>query len=192
MKYLVISDTHGSIGKALEIYRAAGGADTFCGIIHLGDYARDAENIEEELGCEVIGVLGNCDGDYGSGDFKVLDTDAGRILLTHGHGQRVKMTYMNLVYRAQELDCAAALFGHTHIPTYEEESGIILLNPGSLTYPGDGSNGSYAILDIEGDELNASILYYEPNNAQKQAGRENTAKAKGGHLRDLLNYSDRF
>ena len=192
MKYLVVSDTHGSIGKVLEIYRAAGGADTFGGIIHLGDYARDAENIEEELGCDVIGVLGNCDGDYGSGDFKVLDTDAGRILLTHGHSQRVKMTYMNLVYRAQELDCVAALFGHTHIPTYEEEGGIILLNPGSLTYPGDGSNGSYAILDIEGDEINASILYYEPNNAQKQTGRESTAKVKGGHLRDLLNYSDRF
>ena len=192
MKYLVVSDTHGSIGKVLEIYRAAGGAEKFDGIIHLGDYARDAENIEEELGCEVIGVLGNCDGDYGSGDFKVLDTDAGRILLTHGHGQRVKMTYMNLVYRAQELDCVAALFGHTHIPTYETEGGVILLNPGSLTYPGDGSSGSYAVLDIEDDEINASILYYSPKTSIADGGKTSGSKVKGGHLRDLLNYSDRF
>ncbi len=189
MKYLIVSDTHGDIKKVLDIYRAAGGKDAYEGIIHLGDYARDAERIEEELGCEVTGVLGNCDGDYGSGDFKVLETEAGRILLTHGHAQRVKMTYMNLVYRAQELDCVAALFGHTHIPTYETEGGVILLNPGSLTYPGDGSSGSYAVLDISGGEINAAILYYEKPREQAEKSKP---KVSGGHLRDLLNYSDRF
>lgn len=192
MKYLVVSDTHGDIKKVMEIFNAAGGEKTYKGIIHLGDYARDAEDIEEELGCEVIGVMGNCDGDYGSGDFKVLDTEAGRILLTHGHGQRVKMTYMNLVYRAQELDCVMALFGHTHIPTYETEGGVMLLNPGSLTYPGDGSSGSYAVLDIEGDEINASILYYHPQGSAPEGGKKRGQKVKGGHLRSLINYSDRF
>ena len=188
MKYLVVSDTHGDIKKVLDIYRAAGGKAAYGGIIHLGDYARDAERIEEELGCEVIGVLGNCDGDYG-GDFKVLNTEAGRIFLTHGHAQRVKLNYMNLIYRAQELDCQAALFGHTHVPVYDTEGGIILLNPGSLTYPSDGSSGSYAVLDTAGGEINAAILYYEKPREQADKAKP---KVSGGHLRSLINYSDRF
>lgn len=193
MKYLVVSDTHGNIKRVLDIYREGGGETAYEGIIHLGDYARDAADIEDELGCRMYSVLGNCDGDYGSGDFKVLDTEAGRILLTHGHAQRVKSTYMNLVYRAQELDCVAALFGHTHVPVYDTESGIILLNPGSITYPADGSDGSYAVLDIEGGEINAAILYYNrENTAEKQSGKSQKGKVSGGHLRDLLNYSDRF
>ncbi|MBQ6947281.1 MAG: metallophosphoesterase family protein, partial [Clostridia bacterium] len=37
--------------------------------------------------------------------------------------------------------------GHTHIPRCETENGILLLNPGSLSIPKEGSAHSYMILD---------------------------------------------
>lgn len=197
MRFLVISDTHGDIKKALEIYRSCvSDGRKLDGVIHLGDYIDDAENIMEELDVPLYSVKGNCDGDY-SGDFKVIDTEAGRILLTHGHGQKVKMTLMNLIYRAHELDCVAALFGHTHMPLVEEEEDLLLVNPGSLTYPGDGSQGSYAILTTTEDGPEASILYYHPagSNAGGGQGGNGAApkkKVSGGHLRGILNNCDRL
>ena len=39
------------------------------------------------------------------------------------------------------------LFGHIHLPRlYENEAGILILNPGSAAYPRGGSPASYAIL----------------------------------------------
>lgn len=193
MRFLVISDTHGNIEKALDAYRQAASNGPIDGIIHLGDYERDADNIADELNCPMYNVRGNCDGDYSAGgDFKVLDTEAGRIFLTHGHAQRVKMTYMNLIYRAQELDCVAALFGHTHMAHYEEDSGLVLLNPGSLTEPADGSGGTYAIMTTSEDGVTASIIYYSPSQPRSGSSDNPKSKIRGGHLRDMLNYSDRF
>lgn len=208
MKYLVLSDTHGEIDRALRVARHY--EKEIEGVIHLGDYSRDAEILEEELGCEVISVKGNCDGDY-SGDFKVLDTPAGRILLTHGHGQKVKMSLINLIYRAQELDCSAALFGHTHVSLVSEEGGVLLVNPGSLTYPSDGSGGSFAMLDVSGDEPLATVMYYDAfargtapqasapgasGNGSDKSSSGTVAKPatrkRSGHLRNLLNNSDRL
>ena len=66
MKFLVISDTHGKIEKALEIYKNIPDIDT---IIHLGDYEKDAEALAEILGCDVISVRGNMDGGYSKKEF---------------------------------------------------------------------------------------------------------------------------
>ena len=39
------------------------------------------------------------------------------------------------------------LFGHIHLPRlYENEEGILILNPGSASYPRGGNPASYAIL----------------------------------------------
>ena len=47
-RILVISDTHGSPDKALEIFDKIPG---ITGVIHLGDYVRDAEKIENYIYC---------------------------------------------------------------------------------------------------------------------------------------------
>lgn len=182
MKIFVISDTHGKLDKVLEVWDKLTNVDL---IIHLGDYEKDAQRLEKLLETEVIYVKGNMDGSYSSNDYKVLETEYGKLLLTHGHMENVKMSPLNLIYKAQELDCKAALFGHTHQAAYEEINGIYLVNPGSLSMPRDGSNGSYAIINTEPDAFHCAIVYYS-NTPQKKKPPQR------GRLSTMLNYSDRF
>ena len=156
MRLLVVSDTHGRIEKAEEIIVKQGPFDL---VIHLGDYYNDAQHLEIRTGVEVIAVKGNMDGSYSGDDYRILPTEFGDILLVHGHMEKVKYGLTNLMYRAEELGCKAAFFGHTHTPIFEELSGLYLLNPGSLTLPRLSAQGSYAVVEVTKGRLDASILY---------------------------------
>ena len=157
MKFYVISDTHGKIDKALRVYGKLHSVDL---IIHLGDMERDARKIEALTGKTVISVIGNNEVSHTKEDFRILETECGNLLLTHGHKQKVKHGLQTLFYRTCELRCKAALFGHTHVPVFTESNGVYLLNPGSLTFPMDGTDGSYAIVNASADGFSASVVYY--------------------------------
>ena len=182
MKIFVISDTHGITYKVREVWDKLTGVDL---IIHLGDYTKDAEKLGQDFGTETIWVKGNMDGSYSADDYKTVETEYGKLLLTHGHMDGVKMSPQRLLYRAQELGCKAVLFGHTHKPSYEEADGIYLINPGSLSQPRDGTQGSYAILTTSPEELNCAIVYYASLFQKEKPPRR-------GRLRDMLNNSERF
>ena len=158
MKLFVISDTHGKIDKALAVYEKLHSIDL---IIHLGDLVSDAVKISGFTGKAMVNVKGNNDFAYSTEDFRILETEYGNLLLTHGHKQNVKHSLHNLLYRTEELNCKAALFGHTHVPAFIESNGIYLLNPGSLTFPNDGTSGSYAIVNTSKNDFSASIVYYK-------------------------------
>lgn len=205
MKFLVISDTHGDIEKAAEIYRSLPETDA---VIHLGDLEEDARGLSHLLAADVISVKGNMDNGYKKEDaFKTIDTECGKLLLTHGHMQNVKSSLTSLMYLAEEQNCIAALFGHTHIPVCEHVNGLYLINPGSLTYPAAAAMPSYALVTTAADGIAAEIRYYgadaenekcaqcseggtSKKNPQKPAG--SVPKVQGGFLRNLLNNSDRF
>lgn len=182
MKIFVISDTHGRTEKVEEVWNRLTDVDL---VLHLGDYEKDAQRLAQIFGVEVIGVKGNMDGSYSREDYRIVDTEYGKLLLTHGHMDQVKISPLNLLYRAQELGCRAVLFGHTHIPFYEEESGIYLVNPGSLSQPRDRSEGSYAILHTSEKEFHCAIVYYSSLHGGKKPPQTR-------RLRNMLNYSDRF
>ena len=154
LKLYVISDTHGRTDKALDIYKRLSAVDL---IIHLGDMERDARKISESTGKTVISVRGNNESSHQTADFYILETEYGNLFLTHGHLQGVKRDLRRLLYRAQELGCKAALFGHTHTPIFTEVDGIYLLNPGSLTRPA-GTSASYAIIHTSKIDFSASII----------------------------------
>jgi len=158
-------------------------------LIHLGDFEADAERIAERLGLPYAAVKGNCDGAMRSQDSRyILETEYGNIYLTHGHCDGVSGGSVDrLIYRCQELGCKAAFFGHTHVALNMEVEGIRILNPGSISRPRDGSNGTYAIVHTYPDRIECSVMYYNPG-----SGRGSTSGAKGGYLRNLLNNSDRF
>ena len=183
MKIFVISDTHGKTDKVIEVWNKLSNVDL---VIHLGDYEQDARYLEKIFETEVISVKGNMDGSRSKDDYEILETEYGKLLLLHGHMDHVKMSPLNLIYRAQELDCKAVLFGHTHQAAYEEVDGIYLVNPGSLSQPRDGSTGSYAIINTEPDAFHCAIVYYSAMTppTKKSAPR--------GKLSSMLNYSDRF
>lgn len=186
MKLFVISDTHGELNKVYEVYKTLTSIDA---IIHLGDYFQDAEELKSNLGIDVISVKGNMDESYSQSDFKILTTECGKLYLSHGHMENVKMKYQNIFYRAEEEGCVAALFGHTHKPVFSEFNGIHLINPGSLSLPADGTKGSYAIVNTSPEGIQGSIVYY---GGEKKNTASKTPKVQGGYIRSLLNYSDRF
>lgn len=182
MKLFVISDTHGNVDKAEQVFKKLNNVDL---IIHLGDYQSDAQKLEASLDTPVLSVKGNMDGSSSASDYEILETEYGKILLTHGHMDHVKSSLMNLQYRAEELGCKAALFGHTHVPFYDDYNGIYLVNPGSISLPRDGTEGSYAVIHTSKEEFRSAIVYYSSIFPKKKP-------PKGGVLRDLLNNSDRF
>ena len=181
MKILAIGDTHGKLNKVRDIFPKLKDIDL---IIHTGDYHRDAVKLSEEFGIPAVSVQGNCDGCHEE-DHQIIETECGNILLTHGHMENVKYHLNTLMYKAQENNCIAVVFGHTHHALIEEAGGIRFINPGSLTLPRDGSDGSYAIIRTNEDVLDASIVYYSTIMGTKK-------KPQAGFIRGLLNYSDRF
>ena len=63
---------------------------------------------------------------------------------------------------AERRGCQIAIYGHTHYPEiHRTESGLLVMNPGSLAYPRQqGYQPSYIVLTInEKDELSAEIRY---------------------------------
>lgn len=158
MKFLVLSDTHGRIERILRLLPLLTGLD---GIIHLGDNLRDGDQLARASGLPVHRVGGNCDGVTRRDDaLKVLETPFGRILLTHGHLHGAKSGPERLVYQAREMDCAAVLYGHTHVPFYGEWDGVRLLNPGSISFPRHDSFPSYAILTLGPGSFSCAIVPY--------------------------------
>ena len=182
MKILAISDTHGKLNKVRDIWPKLTDIDL---ILHAGDFITDGEKLQAEFGVPVIGVKGNCDGSCSSSDFRIVPTECGSILLTHGHMENVNYQLSSLMYKAMENNCIAAVFGHTHKAVRTESSGIHFINPGSLTQPRDGSGGSYAIIRTSENSFDASIVYYSTVMGNKKP-------PQSGFLRNLMNYCDRF
>lgn len=196
MKYLVVSDTHGEIRKVVDLY---GQREDIDGIIHLGDCLADAKKIEKLLSVDVIAVKGNMDGSSSPSDFIILNTEAGRIFLSHGHMENVKIQFQTIYYKALENRCICALFGHTHKAFHREIDGFHLANPGSLSLPADGTKGTYIILETSDAGLSFEIKEYSESGediarsqSKSSTHAKKSSKVQGGYLRSLLNYSDRF
>ena len=144
MTVAVFSDTHGSVGHAIEAVRRCR-PDA---IIHLGDGERDVERLKGEFpDIPLYSVRGNCDYLGLSPDKAVVQLGPVTAFLTHGHlysGLRWGRLD-SLVYAAQEAGAQLALFGHTHQADYLEIGGVKLLNPGSA---GQGAKRSWATVQI--------------------------------------------
>ena len=193
MRILIVSDTHGSVEKVYEIYKKLSKEAPVDLIVHCGDYSDDALKIQAHLGKRVLWVKGNCDGCFDEKEFAVLETEAGNFFVCHGHMQNVGYSKRDLYYYACQEDCIGAIYGHTHRADKTELGDFLFINPGSLERPRDGSGGTFALLNTGEGYRDARILRYH----DFILGGDDTAdgqkkKVKGGYLRDLLNYSDRF
>ena len=71
-------------------------------------------------------------------------------MLTHGHYYNVSLGIERLEQEAADRGLDIAMYGHTHKPFYEVHNGIIILNPGSLSYPRqEGRKPSYMIMETD-------------------------------------------
>ena len=55
--------------------------------------------------------------------------------MTHGHNYYVNSRKDMIRSAAVQRGARIALFGHTHVPYLEEQEGILIANPGSLSLP---------------------------------------------------------
>ena len=177
LKYLVVSDIHGSsyyANKIKEIYKN----ERPDKIILLGDlYYHGPRNplTKEYNPMEVAKILnsfkdiilcikGNCDAEVDEmiSDFEFEDkielTISGkRFCFTHGHKYNIDNIPENI---------DVLVYGHFHTGFIKEKDGIICVNSGSISLPKDNTKNSYLIIenekillkDVEGNLIDSLTL----------------------------------
>ena len=152
MKYMIISDIHGSyyyLKKAFEIFNE----DKFDKMIILGDYLYHGPRnpFPEEynpIKCvelmnqykdKIIGIRGNCDADideelleFDMQDNLVIENNGVKYLFTHGHKINENMP--------TNIECDGIVHGHFHIQKMYLKNGKFLISPGSISLPKNVSN----------------------------------------------------
>ena len=161
MKIMIASDIHGSLRFCRELLQAyeREQADR---LLLLGDilyhgprndlpeqYApKDVAALLNERKSDILCIRGNCDAEVDQmmlafpilADYALLWAKGCRIYATHGH-----------VYHPDHLPPLQAgdilLYGHTHIPAWIQQDGILCLNPGSVSIPKEHSSRGYMIFN---------------------------------------------
>lgn len=175
MKYLIVSDIHGSLPaleKVLEYFHKLN-CDMLCilgDILNYGPRNRIPEGINpqeiaarlNEIADQIIAIRGNCDSEVDQmllqfpimADYALIVDNGKRIFLTHGH------IYNEEQQPKGKHDCF--FYGHTHLWKLEKtEDGKMICNTGSVTFPKGGKeptfaiyeNGKISIHNLQGDIL---------------------------------------
>lgn len=131
-KVLVISDTHGRTKYLEKILPLVQPIDQ---LLHLGDVANDVAYIEVIAECPCCFVAGNNDFYSDLPRERMIKLNDVPIFMSHGHYHYVNARKDIIRSAAVQRGAKIALFGHTHVPYLEEEDGILVANPGSLSLP---------------------------------------------------------
>ncbi len=163
MKFLIVSDIHGSAdsAKILAEKFEKTGADK---IILLGDLLyfgprnglpenydpKEVINILNSLADKIVAVKGNCDAEIDQMvlDFKIAESayvvvGGKTYFCTHGH-------HISHESPANFAEGTTVLYGHFHISRKTVISGVTYLNIGSITKPKHDSKKCYGVLDENG------------------------------------------
>ncbi|MEI5905611.1 metallophosphoesterase [Bacillus spongiae] len=156
MKVLVVSDSHGSRKALLDIQKHYGGE--LNAMFHCGD-SELHENDDALKGFQV--VKGNCDWNGQFPEEIVQQVGSDVFFITHGHLYNVKMTLMNVSYKAREHNATIVLFGHSHIVGAELIHGMLFINPGSIALPRNRKEKTYCL--IERKEKMVIVSFFDEN-----------------------------
>lgn len=174
MKYLIVSDIHGSLPrleKVLDFYKQEQ-CNLLCILGDILNYGPrnglpeglDPKGIAERLNQfpdTIVAVRGNCDAEVDQMllNFPILSdytliTDNGKILfLTHGH-----------IYNEDNLPKGkydALIYGHTHLWKLEKRNGKVICNTGSITFPKGGNVPTFVVYEngtLSVYQLNGTLL----------------------------------
>lgn len=177
MKIGVISDTHGDVRawrKVIEgVFKDAGL------IIHAGDilyhgprnplvpgYNPPAlSTLINSCPVPVLFAKGNCDAEVDQlmldypiqSPYVFMQLGNLRVMAHHGDGlDRDEALRLSRLYHAHLF-----ISGHTHVPSLEEESGVVLLNPGSPSLPKGDGRPSVAAMECGEDSFSVKIIYID-------------------------------
>lgn len=174
MKYLIVSDIHGSLPalkKVLEFYKeqACNMMLILGDILNYGPRNSIPEGINPKgiaeclngMADEIIAIRGNCDSEVDQmlldfpilADYALVADNGKRLFLTHGH-----------VYNEEKLPKGKHdyfFYGHTHLWKLEKKENMVICNTGSVTFPKGGNvptlaifeDGKVSIYDLNGTQL---------------------------------------
>jgi putative phosphoesterase len=155
----VISDTHlprGTRALPQECLQLIAEADL---LLHAGDFV-SAQFLQElqKLGPPVAGVCGNMDEQALKQLLpkqRVVEVDGLQIGMVHDPGPRQRRE-ARLAARFE--DCAAVVYGHTHVPQVERFQHLWVLNPGSPTERRRAPAHSMIVLSIHGTRITPELV----------------------------------
>ena len=158
MTALVVSDTHGDDSALRRLLNMYPHPDM---LIHAGDADGSGPYYRSLVRCPVHIVTGNNDYGFFAASKETFRFAGHTIFLTHGHRYNIYRSLDSLLYAAEEAGADIVIFGHTHIPVCERQGDMLILNPGSLTYPRQaGHRPSYILLTVsDGGAPDAKLLY---------------------------------
>ncbi|MBN1519141.1 MAG: metallophosphoesterase [Spirochaetales bacterium] len=155
MRILLVSDTHGDPRGLAAVLSKLGRSVQM--LVHLGDGASDVEAAASS-GVPMppwYAVRGNVDGDWSVPASRILWAYDRKILAVHGHTQLGGNSYRPLVQAAKHEGADACFFGHTHVPFWDLVSGVLLVNPGSLSRPRSRYGPSFAVVEAPPSSMGA-------------------------------------
>ena len=93
----------------------------------------------------ILGVRGNCDSEI---DLELLPFSVEDERLVTENGRRLHLQHGDHLERIADIEKGDFIvFGHTHRPLIEERKGVLLLNPGSTSFPKGEFPASYLIFE---------------------------------------------
>lgn len=158
MRAMIVSDTH---KKHVNLEKALEEAGTIDLLVHLGDAEGAEDYIEAIAGCPVRMVAGNNDFFSDLELEEEFELCGKRFFITHGHYYYVSVGVDRLCREGLDRHADVVMFGHTHRPYLEKRDDMVLLNPGSLSYPRqEGRCGTYMIMDLDKNGEMEFTLHY--------------------------------
>lgn len=150
MKVLIVSDTHKRDENLRAVIRKE---QPFDMMIHLGDTEGSEIYFEDWVRnerCSVYTVRGNNDFFSAAPPERMIYIGKYRVFMTHGHMYGVSMSTAVLREEAASRGATIAMFGHSHRPHLTRKDGMIVLNPGSLSFPRQADRkGTYVVMTLD-------------------------------------------
>ena len=146
MRVLVVSDSHGS---NVNLNRALDEAGEIDHLLHLGDLEGSEHFIEAFVSCPYTLISGNNDYFSDIDREQELTLMGHRIFMTHGNRYGVYYNAEGVKEEGLRRGADIILFGHTHCPYIEQEEGLLVMNPGSISLPRqNGRIPTYVVMDL--------------------------------------------
>lgn len=149
MKIAVISDSHYETSSVNAVKKHLHDVDI---IIHCGDGASDTKLLENDFNGEIYSVKGNCDISDKFPSERIIEVMGTKIFITHGHMYNVKNEYNTIFYKGKEVGADIVLFGHSHKALINKYDGLIIMNPGSITFPYGNLKKTMGFIEIAKDK----------------------------------------
>ena len=147
MKVLIVSDSHKHNENIEKVLNKVKPIDL---MIHCGDAEGYEAYISKIAECPLFIVAGNNDFFSRLDREMVFNIDKYKVFLTHGHYYYVSMGVERLVDEAKQRGVDIVMYGHTHRPMLDIREDIVIINPGSISYPRqDGRIPTYMMMEVD-------------------------------------------